>query len=169
MAITHDDIDNFIGDNEVRLKFFDWIATRKRHTGRVTVDNAMKITEATSRREVIELFKGLAELQLARFIKGAHGHSTRIVWLFDLIRIRDTYLNDDEVLIDDELDDDDFGDDDFDDDDDCDDSELIGMTKHLYVLRNDSYPIEIYLPDDLTSREAERLARFIQTLPVDDD
>ncbi|MGO7634192.1 hypothetical protein [Rhizobium leguminosarum] len=40
-----------------------------------------------------------------------------------------------------------------------------GMLLHSFHLRS-GLQIKIELPDDLTEREAERLARFVQSLPV---
>lgn len=44
-------------------------------------------------------------------------------------------------------------------------SQSAGTTKHFYNLRPD-FEVILNLPGDLTEREAERLARYVTTLPL---
>ena len=95
------------------------------------------------------LVKGIIDAGIGMRIVGRHRAKSRIRWHFTLQSIAKVARGETEIL------------------------EEVGskpfVSQHLieysYLLRDDEGPIVVKLPRDLTRREAERFATFINSLP----
>jgi hypothetical protein len=118
---------------------------------------------APSRVDVVALMKGLQQAGCGRFIVGRRGAPSRFEWTVSLrsVGLAATSGSDrvDQMEVDAEER----------DAADATDSRAefdcgTASITHSFVLRRD-YRVSLTLPVDLTSREATRLAEFLQTLP----
>lgn len=110
--------------------------------------------------EVVRVFRELAEIGCGRFISGRKGYKTRIEWSYKIRSLAAAAKGDASTV--DELDSEDV-----DAEDEFDLSEVDhDLLSHPFQLRAD-LAIELRLPSDLSSREAERLATFIRSLPFE--
>jgi hypothetical protein len=153
-------------DDDVAKPLFDIFAARKKDVRRMTVRRASYLASAT-RGQIINLFRKLAEIGVGEFKMGRRGASTRIEWNFsvrsigaaaqgkvaELKGIDDNEVDENEV----EAPDNDAPWSDFDDD----------SIEHSFQLRPDT-KVSIRLPQDFSTKEAERLAGFIRQLPCNE-
>lgn len=108
-----------------------------------TVDEAVELAKKqnATRREAIDLLRRLAELGLGAFKAGRKGGKSRLVWNAGAQpSLREPATQP------------------------ANGSAMNGDLTHAYRLRPDR-TVEVRLPVDLTSDEAERFATFIRTLP----
>ena len=157
-AVNHAHISRLAEVGEVNRKFFEMLSRRKRNAAVTTVDQGMAWTKG-NRGEVIDLFKRLAELDLGTFVHGRRGGHSRFKWAVRLTDVGKAYageIDEIEAVDEEDLEEEIYS---FSDDD---------TIEHEYTLRPD-VRIALSLPADLTSREARRLADFINTLPFDDE
>lgn len=130
------------------MRFFEWCATQST-TPRETYVEKLQSVLKLSRAETPQLVDGIIEADIGKRIIGRHGAKSRILWAFTLQSIEKVARGETEIL------------------------QKIGSkpftSQHLieysYPLRDDEPPTTVKLPRDLTKREAERLAMFIQSLP----
>jgi hypothetical protein len=107
---------------------------------------------STSRRNMSVLLKGIEDAGIGKRVVGRRGAPTRILWRYTWKSIAQVARGDGgaEVLRP------------------LDEKEALSRQpriEHSYVLRHEEDPITLMLPRDLTQREADRLALFIQSLP----
>lgn len=129
------------------MRFFEWCASQS-STPRETTIEKLQVVLKLSRSEAPELVNGIMDAGIGKRIIGRHGAKSRIVWEFTLQSIEKVARGETEVL------------------------QKVGSkpfaSQHLieysYPLRDDEPPITVKLPRDLTQRETERLAMFIQSL-----
>lgn len=115
---------------------------------------AEQIQEAldTSRRNLSILLKGIEEAGIGKRVVGRRGAPTRIIWRYTWKSIAQVSRGEGgaEALRP------------------IDSKETLSRQpriEHSYLLRHEEDPITLMLPRDLTQREADRLALFIQSLP----
>ena len=136
--------------------FFDHIATRKRNQSETKVKRILKLLmdEGTevSRGNMIRLLKNLQELGCGQFVTGRHGWPSRFIWDVAMTNAARIAAREEEDI------------------NDIEDgtTEEADFIEHLYNLRPD-LELTIDLPVDLTEKEAVRLARFIKSLPMEEE
>lgn len=136
-----------------------WAAKRKNDSRETNIDR-LAYKADLRRSEVVRVAKLLAELGHCKFVPGRHSHPSRIEWISSLRSVglaatgRTNTI--DELDIDTAVEDDD------------DEQVLVeGHISHVFQLRPD-VPIKFDLPANLTQAEAQRLARFVESLPFGD-
>lgn len=143
--------------NEVNTLFFETLARRLRNSAVTTVEQAMEFAKG-ERREIVELFKRLEELELGAFVIGRRGAQSRFEWWVRLTDVGQAYAGEiDEIEP--------ASQEDLQEEVESFEDEL--LVRHEYRLRPE-LKISMDLPVNFTKREAERLANFIATLPYED-
>lgn len=135
--------------------FFEDLASRVKNYRVTTVDQAMRRTGA-GRSEIVDIFKKMESFDLGTFVVGRRNGVSRFEWSVGMVETAQAAFGEiDEIQVASaEIEDDDA------------DDEQTQAVKHSFVLRQDQTPLSFYLPKDLTEKEAERLAKFIQSLPI---
>lgn len=149
-------------DSGFNKSVFQFFAQRGRTSSETTVERMLQVLQQTgvetgSRKDVLELFRGLEEAHCGEFVIGRRGHSSRFLWRVSLIDVGKvaagevapigTLTNASERLaIEEEV--------------------RTSWLEHAYNLRPDSR-VTLSLPADLTKQEAGRLADFVRSLPFD--
>jgi hypothetical protein len=149
--------------------FFDWAASRDRDAKETSVDRLIEKLQI-AKPQAIKICKQLQDAGCGRLFYGRRGAKTRIRWFYSLRSLGKAAKGDSSQL--DEINDE------FDEDDaaaapvqaklreamaGAGPSEGI---EHRFALRP-SINVTVSLPEDLTKREAERFAAFIQSLPFE--
>lgn len=146
--------------NSIAQAFFDWAIQRQRDAAETRVDR-LAYKADIDRRDVIELAHHLEDIGCAKFIVGRRGGKSRIQWNFSLRSMAEAAkgqsaalqkVQPDEAALAEE------------EDEDIGDAVAENMIRHGYQLRPDIL-ITIDLPEDLSKKEAERLAAFVSSLP----
>ena len=107
-------------------------------------ENLRREGKNVDRSEIIDIFKELNEHNYGQYLVGRRGWPTRIAW-----NERALNLSSDEEHSSQE--------------------KSIGRSiEHTFVLRP-GFEVSLILPENLSSREAERLSSFIKTLPFDNE
>ncbi|WP_157646567.1 hypothetical protein [Burkholderia ubonensis] len=150
--------------SEVAREFLESLAIRA-HNRRVTTVDFVARKFRAHRRDIVELFKAMADAGLGEFILGRRQSPTRFVWMSRMIDVGKAAIGETdeiEILGPDELED-------FDEEDIRieDDEDFIDCYEHPFKLRKGFEPIVLSLPTDLTSQEAERIAAFVKSLPIE--
>jgi hypothetical protein len=155
-----------IGSSEVAKSFFEHLAGRVKNYRTTTVERAMAITKF-GRREIVDLFKQMTDLGLGHFIVGRRTGVSRFEWsvrMGDIAKagFGEFELDDIEPLKSEELDE-------LENEETEEEIEVetTGLVKHSFALRPGSAPVVFYLPVDLSEHEAQRLSRFMLSLPVE--
>lgn len=140
-------------------RLVDWFSERQKNSVEMPVRVAGWRT-GLSEGEVKRVFQALAEVGCGRYIKGSRGYENRMRWEKSIIGIAAAAkgeaknIEDVPIAIADALENE--------------EDQVVeipdGFIEHNFNLRP-GVSISIALPTDLTSREAERMASFIQTLP----
>jgi hypothetical protein len=146
--------------NPVAKALFDWFATRQKDARETPVDRSAWMTER-ERSEIRELFQHLEGLGLGRFIVGRKGHKSRMAWEFSIRSIaraaqgaREPIADIDPEMVEEWI------------DDESSDEAEDGLLGHEFQLRA-GLKVSIKLPEDFTSKEAERLAAFVKSIPFE--
>ena len=151
--------------NDVSSRFFERLAERTKNSSQTTVEHVIRLTKG-ERKDVVELFKELEDLQLGHFIPGRRGAQSRFEWRVRLTDVaRAAFGEIDEI---EEADHDDLDDETevvIEEDTDANTDNF--MLEHTFALRADLH-IKLTLPADLSEKEADRLSMFIKTLPFAD-
>lgn len=156
-----DSIKTLYTASSVARKFFDHMACRKRNQGETSVDRICELLSVDSgevgRKEVVDLFQDLARLGCGQFVRGRKGYRSRLVWSVGSLQLAKIATGEMSAeLIPDN------------DDSNCsDESDESETFMHAYILR-ESFSVSLELPSDLTRSEAERLAMFIRSLPMEE-
>jgi hypothetical protein len=124
----------------------DWSATP---VDRLVYNVGVEGSEA-SRGDVIEVLRRLEALGCGRYVVGRRGHSSRFEWKVSMVSAGQYAAaeRDDIAKLADDV-----------------GEEGESTRKHPFNLRRDM-KIELELPVDLTPAEAERVAKFVLTLPL---
>lgn len=145
--------------DEVARAFFADAAKRQKHQTETTVRRAAELCHVEY-WQMRGLFQKLGEIGLGTYIMGRRGGESRVKWLYPLTAIGKAAngtagsLGSINESTEEETDE---------------DSEELGssnLIEHSYKLRP-GCDIRIRLPENLSSKEAERLAAWIRTLPFD--
>ncbi len=131
-------------------KLLDHFASRVRDRKVIEVDRLEQLLPDVTRAEIIDVFRKLDELGFGRFVVGRRGASSRFEREVSLPSLGRAAAGRGAVIAAP------------DDPDDAEDD----LICHQYRLRP-TFTAQIHLPADLTAKEAERLASFIQTLPFE--
>jgi hypothetical protein len=143
----------------VRL-ILDHAAKRQRNQGETKVERIQHVLRDheghdVSRGDIIDAFRKLDELGVGQFITGRRGWSSRFVWSAGMVSVGRAAAGEQSEVeqIPEET---------------GNGGENDNLLSHTYNLRVD-LPVTIDLPTDLTRDEAERLANFIRTLPIEEE
>jgi hypothetical protein len=140
---------------------FDMLAERSNNAKSTSVERIMQLSSAhkipISRNEVVGLFKQLAEIGCGRFVTGRRGHSSRLQWAVNIFTLGkaasgeldkvDSLESAPPVLDAEKL------------------NGSVSALTHRFHLRPD-HAVTFELPTDLSEKEAQRLAKFIEALPM---
>lgn len=142
--------------NAARM-ILDHAARRHRNQAETKVDRILSILWSEghdiSRGQVIDAFKRLEELGAGQFVAGRRGWPSRFVWSVGMVSVGKAAAGEAqeiEQLAEEQAEDEPGGD----------------LLAHTFHLRAD-LQVALELPPDLTRNEADRLAAFIKTLPID--
>jgi len=153
-------------EDETSRSFFDWAASRVNDSAETSLDR-MTQKLGLGRADVVSLAKQLEDAQCGRFIVGRKGAKSRVKWFYSLRSLGHAAKGDINDLedIDPEI-----------VDEAADQSTVVleelsehaggDGIEHRFKLRLDT-TVVFKLPGDLTKKEAERLAAFIQSLPFE--
>jgi len=144
-------------DSAFNKAVFDNFAGRSTSSVETTVDRLHAVIHSeraeVSRQDIVGLFQALARRGCGKFVIGRKGHPSRFQWKVDLVSVGkvatgeaeafEPLIEPDPLLAQKEEDE---------------------FIVHPYMLRPD-LRIELALPRDLTSVEANRIADFVRTLP----
>jgi hypothetical protein len=143
-------------ENVVARAFLDHAAQRERDMSETSVDRIEKILREreidVTRADVVALFQRLSELGCGQFIIGRRGRPSRIAWSVSIASVGRAAVGEQQVVA--EIPPTESG---------ATESESLS---HSYHLRTET-TVTFELPADLTPHEAERLAGFIRTLPME--
>ncbi|PTX98170.1 hypothetical protein DB345_04855 [Spartobacteria bacterium LR76] len=149
------------GESPVNNLFFNIIARRKNKASITKVDRILGLMlnedENVNRGEIVRLMQELDALGFGRFVPGRHSKPSRMEWSVDVRELAKAAMGESETVSEvqpGELDDD------HEEDTDCD------VLEHKFYLRSDCL-VSIKLPVDLTAAEADRLAGFLKSLPIE--
>lgn len=149
-------------EDDIARRFCDWAALRGRDASETAVYRAAEMCHVAY-GDMLKLFRVFDEIGLGTFKEGRKGYKTRIVWGYSLISVGKAGKGESQLS-------------------EIDVNELEPVENsvpaeyeietisdrmlHKFRLRPD-VEIAIDLPPDLSRREAERLASWVQTLPFD--
>ncbi len=158
-------------ENQEARVAFDHFATRKRNKRETSVNRLLAVLEAdgadVSYGGIRDFLRRLAELNCGVYMFGRRGKPSRLVWSVGLVSLGQAAAGQRSEVS--ELN----GGDAADEDEETDEQESAGIRPGSLDMRI-SYPlrpdlnVELILPKSLTTREAQRLAEFIRSLPFDD-
>jgi Mrr N-terminal domain len=145
--------------DHIAQRFLEHAASRRRNQSESSVDRVLQILRADghelTRQQIICVFKALEDCGCGQFVPGRRGWPSRFVWSTDMIGVGRAAAGEQEQV-------DQF----------LEDTESVecqhGWLTHGFHLRPDM-TLEFELPSDLTSLEAERIAKFVRALPFNGD
>lgn len=154
---------NLVSSSEVAKVFFESLAARVKNYRITTVEQTMRLTGG-GRKEVVDLFKQMEGLDLGTFIVGRRNGVSRFEWsvlMVDTAKAAFGELEEIEPLESSDLEE-------LEAEEHSEDKseQETRWTRHAFVLRQRSSPITLDLPEDLTEHEAQRLAKFMLSLPI---
>jgi hypothetical protein len=139
--------------------FLEHVASRQRNQSETSVERALQILKGegheVSRQQIISVFKGLADCNCGQFVKGRRGWPSRFVWAVAMISVGRAATGEQEEV------------EQFPEETTEPEGERHWLTHHFH-LRPD-VTLQVDLPADLTPKEAQRIARFVEALPFDGD
>jgi hypothetical protein len=145
--------------NLIASSFLDHAAQRERDRGETSVERAQTIlrdegTEA-SRGQIVDFYQRLEQLGCGKFIVGRWNKHSRFSWSVSIVSVGKAAAGEQEVVHNIP----ETG---------AESAEEVDSLDHSFHLRPGT-SVSIELPIDLTTQEAERLAAFIKTLPMNQD
>jgi len=155
-------LQSLYASSAVNKAAFDSFAQREKNSAETKVERMLQIlwqagAAQASRKDVVDLFRGLEQANCGEFRIGRRGHSSRFGWSVSLIDVGQAAAGETATV--DPLSDDEKQ------SAEADDSKAEEI-EHPFNLRPGSR-IVLKLPKDLTRTEATRLADFIKTLPFE--
>ncbi len=151
-------LQNLYSENPAAKVLFDHMAGRDRNQSETKVHRILLLLrnegQNISRGQIVQVLKRLEELGCGQFLVGRHGWPSRFVWsvgslgasraaLGEGTQIQAVTQEGEEA------------------------TEQTEVLSHVFNLRPDM-KVTIDLPSDLSHGEAERLAAFMKTLPMED-
>ena len=148
-----DSLKEIYRSNAVARAFLDHAARRSYDQQETKVDRALiNMTEdghQFDRKDIVDLFKRFETLGYGNFVIGRRGQPSRFIWNISLISAGKAATGEASSVVD------------------INEEETVPeILLHTYHLRSDMQ-IDLSLPIDLTLREAERLAMFVRSLPLE--
>ena len=149
---------------------FDWAASRDRDVKETSAERVAEKLQV-AKPQAIKVYRQLQDVGCGRLMYGRRGAKTRMRWFYSLRSLGKAARGDTSQLdeINDELDDDDGSAGPVSQAKAGEDTAVRGPSErieHRFALRP-SISVTISLPVDLTRKEAERFAAFIQSLPFE--
>lgn len=142
--------------NPIAQTFFDLMAGRSRNQTETKVDRIVTLLSgdrpSVSKADIVQLFRSLEDAGCGQFVVGRRGWQSRFVWSAGSLGVARVATGERKTAAAEEAEEGDID---------------VEMFEHTYLLRTD-LKIAIELPVDLTTTEAERLAGFVRTLPIED-
>lgn len=138
--------------------FFDHMAQRQRNQTETKVDRILQVLGSgghdVARGDIVDFFKRLQELECGQFVPGRHGWPSRFVWHVEVTEAARAASGEEEYVprIQEEM---------------AAPPDVPAFLTHTYNLRPD-LQLKFDLPVDLTEREADRLAGFIKSMPMEE-
>lgn len=151
----------YASDTTARV-LFEHLARRQRDRSETTVDRLLvQLSEHGIRRsDLIRVLRGLEDLGCGRYIEGRWGYKSRFQWEVSLTSVGKVACGQQENV-------EPLGPPDEAADVDVDvEEETDEGIRHIFHLRP-SWTIELVLPEDFSTKEAERLSAFIKALPFE--
>ncbi len=142
----------------VAQAFLEHAASRKRNSGETNVERALHILRTdgheTTRQQIISVFRSLEDCGCGQFVTGRRGWPSRFVWSMGMISVGRTAAGEQEDAehLEEAMEE---------------EHDSYWLT-HSFHLRPD-VTLEIDLPADLTAQEAQRIARYVESLPFEID
>jgi hypothetical protein len=164
--IEANSVKSFVESSEVAKRFFEHLAGRKKNYRVTTVERAMAIT-GYGRKEVVDLFKQMTEQGMGNFIVGRRTGVSRFDWSMPMVDVAKAAFGEFDLTEIEPLHSDELEELDVEETEEEAEVESSGLVKHSFSLRPRSAPVVFHLPEDLTGHEAQRLAKFMLTLPVE--
>ncbi len=143
------------GSNKSARAFLDHCAKRTNNQTETKVDRILAILQNEeqdlTRGDIIDLFRKLTELKCGTFVTGRRGWPSRFVWSASMINAGRAATGEAPQI-------------------EAGEAEEVSeaMLTHSFHLRPET-KVDFNLPADLTKNEAERLAGFIKTLPIESE
>jgi len=159
------DIRNLTSSSTVAQAFFEQLAGRVKNYRVTTVDHAIRLTGGSSRKQVVDLFKKMEELGLGHFIVGRRNGTSRFEWSVGMVETGQAALGESEDI--EAIDESELEIAEMSEEEEEEEEESL-FVEHSFVLRRNEPPVVFKLPIDLSVREAERISKFIQTLPINE-
>lgn len=159
-------IKSFVDSSEVAKRFFEHLAGRVKSYRITTVERAMAITRH-GRKEVVDMFKQMDELGMGNFIVGRRTGVSRFEWSLPMTDVAKAAFGEFDLTDIEPLEEEELQELDAEETEEEAEVESTGLVKHSFALRPRSAPFVFSLPADLTEHEAQRLSRFMLTLPVE--
>ncbi|WP_018691226.1 hypothetical protein [Algicola sagamiensis] len=139
--------------------FFDFLSSKTKNVKVSTVESTVSVVSRTepkvSRKDVVEMFEKLDELECGQYIRGRIGHKARFEWDINALHIARFSTGEEPIL--------EFYPQSFDGQT----QEFVEMRVHRFNLR-ENMEVELTLPLDLSENEAKRLSSFVLCLPFDE-
>ncbi|WP_176114262.1 hypothetical protein [Burkholderia cepacia] len=158
------EIQDLMNQSDLATSFLESLADRTKDMRITTVDQVVRRFRA-SRSDVVELFKQMQEIGLGDFVVGRRQSPSRFVWharMTEVGQVATGELDSVTLVEPEELDDSDEEKLSIEEDDD-----FLDCYEHPFKLRKGFEPIVLSLPKDLTQAEAERIAAFVKSLPLE--
>jgi hypothetical protein len=137
----------------------DQAARRQRNQTETKIDRIVALLAAEgheiSRGDVIDAFRSLEDLGAGQFVTGRRGWPSRFVWSVGMVSVGRAAAGEPQEI--ESIPDESF-----------EEESASTLLAHSFYLRVDM-PVTIELPVDLTKGEAERLASFVRTLPIESE
>ena len=144
-------------ENSSSKAVLDHFACRERNLGMTTVNRIhSNLGGNVSWKDVIWVFRKLDSLGCGSFKVGRKGHQSRFKWDVKMVEVGQAAAGKTAQV--EEVSPEEAGE----------ENGGNSLFKHTFRLRPDQ-SVTVELPADLTSQEAARMARFIETLPIQDD
>ena len=147
---------NLYDENSSARAVLDHFARRERNRRTTPVDRIQSTVSAEggkiSRWDVIKVFRELQKCGCGNFLVGRRGGASRFEWDVEMVGVGQAAARETEQVEEVSLEEAEEEDGDN------------NLFKHIFRLRIDQ-SVTVELPKDLTSQEAARMARFIETLP----
>ncbi len=147
--------------NQALAAICDELASRQRRQQKTKLRRMLSLLEQTTdnppkKHQLIAAFRVLEDLGVGKYVEGRHGHPSRFEWSVNTLEACRAAQGEEVEAMQFEVD----------DADGTEDHEE-NILDHYFNLRAD-YQLELQLPIDLSKEEAERLATFVRSLPLED-
>ena len=160
-----DDLRKLYKDDKSARAVLDWFATRQNDANEIAVDRAEQMAsernEQVQHKDIVRVFRKFEEMGFGKFMVGRRGSRTRMVFDVSIRSLaaaatqkgqepKRVDIVNAEILVDDEV------------------SKIPHQENvtHRYQLRSD-FEVRFALPQNFTTKEADRLSSFIKSLPFE--